>query len=173
MDRLLIILLAGVLTCSSGWSQQPPPGEPGEGPGMGGSPTRRKRFNPMEEKELRERLQTIIRLPKEEIMSELQNWPRFQKMSLDEQGRFLSRIQEMKEHQRGMAKMKAEELGLKLTSKAMEQFELRLAEKRIAMAQKIQEKVEPFRQQMEQQIDQDLRSEFGGGVGTTPSPHSP
>src|SRR5207244_1729323 len=56
-----------------------------------------------EEGEMRSKLSQLASLPKESIKAELEKWPRYQQMTLGEQGHLLTRIQELKDRQRMMA----------------------------------------------------------------------
>jgi CRISPR/Cas system-associated protein Csm6 len=110
--------------------------------------------------EMRAQLEKLVQLPPEQIKAELEKWPRYQQLDLEAQGRLLLKLQEMKERQRQFAEKKAEELGLKLTPEQMLVFQKRLAEERRAFEQKMRERIEPLRKQLETEMNQRLATEF-------------
>jgi hypothetical protein len=111
--------------------------------------------------EMRAQLERLIQLPPDQIKAELDKWPRYQKLDLEAQGRLLLKLQEMKERQRQFAEKKAAELGLKLTPEQTAAFQKRLAEERRQFEQKMRERMEPLRQQLETEMNQRLKTEFG------------
>ena len=120
--------------------------------------------------EMRAQLERLVQLPPDQIKAELEKWPRYQKLDLEDQGRLLLKLQEMKERQRQFAEKKARELGFTLTPEQMVAFEKRLADERRAFEQKIRERIEPLRKQLETEMNQRLTSEFGAKPPPPPPP---
>jgi cytochrome c553 len=100
--------------------------------------------------------------PKSQLMKELQQWPRFQQMTLEEQGNLMIRLEDMRRKGREEAQWEAQQMGLKLSEEQMELFAEHYWAKKIAMMKKIQEEIEPRRKQLKAEMDQELRKEFGG-----------
>ena len=160
MERLLGAVLISVL-CLAGGMRAMAEGEGDRGEkkerrgddndGRGG-----RRMDP----EMRAQLEKLVQLPPDQIKAELEKWPRYQSLDLEDQGRLLLKLQEMKERQRQFAEKKAAELGLKLTPEQMAAFQKRLAQERQAFEQKIRAQIEPLRKQLEAEMNQRLTSEF-------------
>ncbi len=113
------------------------------------------------ELELKEKLETLVKLSPQQLDAELQKWPRYQQMDLGERAKLLQRIQEFKDRRRKQAENKARDMGLRLTPEQFTLFEQKFWEKRMQADRQLWQEMEPRRKQLEQQINNELKQEFG------------
>lgn len=140
-----------------------PAGEPGKKPPfMGGK----------WELEMKEKLETLVKLSPQQLDIELQKWPRYQQMDLGERAKILQRIQEFKDRRRKQAENKARDLGLKLTPEQFAAFEEKFWDKRLKTDRQLWQEMEPRRKQLEQQLNSELKQEFALYL-TPPAPPKP
>lgn len=136
-------------------------GEPGKKPAfMGGK----------WELEMKEKLETLVKLSPQQLDDELQKWPRYQQMDLGERAKLLQRIQEFKDRRRKQAENKARDLGLKLTPEQFAVFEEKFWDKRLHADRQLWQEMEPRRKQLEQQLNSELKQEFALYLTPPPPP---
>lgn len=113
------------------------------------------------ELELKEKLETLVKLSPQQLDVELQKWPRYQEMDLGERAKLLQRIQEFKDRRRKQAENKARDMGLRLTPEQFAVFEQKFWEKRMQADRQLWQEMEPRRKQLELQLTSELKQEFG------------
>jgi hypothetical protein len=114
--------------------------------------------------ETRSKIHELVRLPQAELLERLKQWPRFQQWTLEEQGRFLIRLQEVREMQADEAKNRAKSYGISLKPEQEAAFENAYWSKRIAKEKVLFEKIDPMRKQMEEELKNELRNEFASSL---------
>jgi hypothetical protein len=139
-------------------------GKERRGGGPGGGEGRLDNFMGNDKRPLdadaREQLGRLISLPNEQIKAQLEKWPRYREWNLGDQGKFLQRIQDMKDKRKATAKNKANELGLHLTPQQEPAFENKYFEKQQEIDKKLRQEMQPRKQELEKQMSADLVSEF-------------
>lgn len=126
------------------------------------------------ELEMRDKLETLSKLSPQELDAELQKWPRYQQMDLGERAKLLQRIQEFKDRRHKAAENKARELGLQLPPEQFAKFEQLYWEKRTKADRQLWQEMEPRRKALDQQINSELKQEFGSpGAPSAPPPAAP
>jgi hypothetical protein len=164
MDRhiLLVITILCLVSYSFGFAQPKPKQRPsGSTNEIYSEEFDKARKFPFQDHELRGRLDQLAQLSDEELKAHLEKWPRYKEMTLAEQSRFLMKIAEFRERRKKQAEMKAKELGLQLTPEEQKEFEKRYWEKRLEMEQQIFQELEPRRKELERQLNELLKTEFG------------
>jgi hypothetical protein len=173
MERVRFVLSLLAAGAFSLGAEEPPPFEPKDKPYRSQQPfsphgreSDRKGSEGGRERRLdamaMRRLMELANKPKSELMKELQQWPRFQQMTMEEQGNLMIRLEDMRRKGREEAYWEAQQMGLKLSEQQMDLFAERFWTKKIAMMKKIQEEIEPRRRQLKAEMDQELRKEFEG-----------
>jgi len=126
-----------------------------------------------EELEVRQKLEQLAVLSDAEIRDQLEKWPAFSKMSLGDEGAFLSRIQQFRDYHAKVALEKAHKLGL-VTLNPVQQarFEKEYWNKRLKMDLQLSQQLEPMVKNAGQKLNEDLYREFSstGALAQAPKP---
>ncbi len=119
---------------------------------------------------VRERLLELLQLPKEKLWDELLKWPTFQQMSLQEQGKFVDRLAEMRQRLRAQALKKAAAMGIQLAPGQEDAFVSSYLKERMEVERQVWQETQPKRHKLEEQLNANLRKEYGADAGTPPAP---
>lgn len=119
----------------------------------------------------------LLELPDDRLLAELEKWPRFQEMKLEQKGRFLERIARIRAERIRAADQEAERLGLTLSEDQRATFRRQYWQRREEMARQLWKETEGQRKSLREQLEKELKAQFaskdsrGGsdsGAGTRP-----
>ncbi|MGD9896025.1 MAG: hypothetical protein AB7T14_02950 [Candidatus Methylacidiphilaceae bacterium] len=119
---------------------------------------------PEEEKwELRQKIVGLLELSDDRLLTELEKWPRFQKMGLEQKGRLLERIARMRRERARTADREAARLGLTLSEDQRVAFRRQYWQRREEMARKLWKETEGQRKSLREQLEKELKAQFASG----------
>ncbi|VVM08148.1 hypothetical protein MAMC_01991 [Methylacidimicrobium cyclopophantes] len=110
--------------------------------------------------EMRQKIVPLLELPDDRLLEELQKWPRFQKMNLEQKGRLLERIARMRVERVRAAEREAKRLGLTLSEDQRAAFQRQYWQRREEMIRQLWKETEGRRKALREQLDKELKTEF-------------
>ncbi|MDD4933316.1 MAG: hypothetical protein PHO89_07630 [Methylacidiphilaceae bacterium] len=114
---------------------------------------------------VKQKIVGLLELPDDRLLAELEKWPRFQKMNLEQKGRFLERIARMRVERRRAADREAEKLGLTLSEDQRAAFRRQYWQRREEMARQLWKETEGQRKSLREQLEKELKAQFASKEG--------
>jgi hypothetical protein len=112
--------------------------------------------------ELMERLGADLHLPDAELARKMESLPFYQRLSLEERGKFIDRLTRIRRNQIELSNQKISALGLQLEADQKIEFHKSMLQKRSANMKEVRSRSQELMQDLEKRSDQELLQEFGG-----------